>query len=879
MELRVSPEKPGFSSSDVASDTEKEISEGEDDDDRNHKHRRRDAHSQSMEGDSLDQQFSRPYRKRNRPFENGYSFREGDPQSGETWKNYNNASDREFPSRFDRRRLNQASVSKAPPELNQRIRGNQMLPGDVGPVRGRGREHISWGIRDSRFGLVDVASQIVQHGPVPSAMFAGRGFPNVSTAQGTSWNAFGLIPGIPNGGLESLHPLGLQGALRPAISQSVNIRHPRQRCRDFEERGFCLRGDMCPMEHGVNRIVIEDVQSLSQFNLPVSIPGSQHLGTSAGHGALSVNTKAFHGKGSKPGMTEDGFDLNGGVLGASVAGASDVYDPDQPLWAHDNPETSAALLAINQSNADETEPFLDVDLSNRRNNESDEGFNDDRLLRNATTAGSQSSSLWGRVGSSKHNLGVKEKIESVGTSSSYLERDGKSEKALSMGRPDAPNQGKWTNIDGNGPPVKESSLNKHSDSVRDTRKPAQKALRTLFVYGIPLKDNRREALLSHFQKFGEVIDIYIPANGERAFVQFSKREEAEAALKAPDAVMGNRFIKLWWANRDNIPERNPHSASGKDGNSHAFISQPPPVHDHPKPMVTNGPKVPPPQQKKLENLELLKEELRKKQEMLDQKRNEFRRQLDKLEKQAVGVKDVTASDLTPKRLKSETSPIHAKAETSKSSPRRTMTTESTASAELALPHTSSTNPTVLVQEHLKVPFRPQASPGTPFSVNKFKLDNRPTTFRIVSPLPSGLTDAAALEEHFSAYSDLSSVVLEGSELQESNDASSSSNVSARISFTTRRSAEKAFLHGKVWQGHKLQFVWHTGKEVGISGNPPSASKVVSNTNIQPSGDDASVDHQEVVEADAATVEPDKESNSKSSTSTSSSSESKRSSCS
>ncbi|RHN74007.1 hypothetical protein MtrunA17_Chr2g0304911 [Medicago truncatula] len=33
-------------------------------------------------------------------------------------------------------------------------------------------------------------------------------------------------------------------------------------------------------------------------------------------------------------------------------------------------------------------------------------------------------------------------------------------------------------------------------------------------------------------------------NSERAFVQFSKREEAEAALRTPDSVMGNRFINL-----------------------------------------------------------------------------------------------------------------------------------------------------------------------------------------------------------------------------------------------------------------------------------------------------------------------------------------------
>ncbi|EEC77196.1 hypothetical protein OsI_15701 [Oryza sativa Indica Group] len=92
------------------------------------------------------------------------------------------------------------------------------------------------------------------------------------------------------------------------------------------------------------------------------------------------------------------------------------------------------------------------------------------------------------------------------------------------------------------------------DVGRQSNRASHKASRTLYVNGIPLESNRWEALLSHFQKFGQVIDIYIPSNSEKAFVQFSKREEAEAALKAPDAVMGNRFIKLWWANRDRIPD-------------------------------------------------------------------------------------------------------------------------------------------------------------------------------------------------------------------------------------------------------------------------------------------------------------------------------------
>ncbi|KAL1537102.1 zinc finger CCCH domain-containing protein 41-like [Salvia divinorum] len=850
MELKVSPEKPGFSSSDVASDTEeKEISEGEDeDDDRNHKHRRQEARSQSQEGDSLDNRLTRPYSKRNRPFENGNSYKNGDQQSGEPWGNYNMASDRDFPARFDKRRFNQGSFSKAPTDLNQRIRGNQNLPGEVGFLRGRGREPVPWGIHDSRFGLVDVASQIVQPGPVPSAMFAGRGLSNVPSAHGTSWNAFGMVPGLPNGGLDSLHPLGLQGPLRPAIIPPVNVGLPWQRCRDFEERGFCLRGDMCLMEHGVNCIVVEDVQSLSQFNLPVSLPGSQLLGASSAQGALPVNNKVFPAKSSKSGMIADGYGLNGGVAGGSKAGAStsDVYDPDQPLWANDNPETTAALIALNQANVDETESFVDLDLPNRHQVESVEGLNDDCPLRNVNTSGSQSTSVWGRISSSKHDS----------------EQENKTVKTLHTVLSNVPNQEKRMNLNGYGSIVKESFGKKQSDFVRDTRTPAQRGLRTLFVNYIPLKDNKRENLLSHFQKFGEVVDIYIPMQTEWAFVQFSKREAAAEALKAPDAVMGNRFIKLWWANRNNIPDdgisgytaapitprgtslppisnqfildkgkEKPHPVVGKDSNSHATVGHQP-VPDHPKSAITNVSKVPPLQQKKLESLEILKEELRKKQELLDQKRNEFKRQLDKLQKQAVGSKDIPASDSTTKRIKGETLPNQSKTENSKSSPRDGMSIENTRSEQHYVAHTSTS--TMPLHESLKPSFRPQAPIGTPIVANRFKLDNRPTVFQVVPPLPSDLANVAALEEHFSSYGDLASVVLEESELQETNDASvSTSDVSACVSFTTRRSAERAFSHGKSWQGHKLQFSWltsvNTGKEVDNSGNPPATSNVSFNT--------------------------------------------------
>lgn len=365
-----------------------------------------------------------------------------------------------------------------------------------------------------------------------------------------------------------------------------------------------------------------------------------------------MNSKGLHSKTSKSSVTDD----------ASLGGA-DLYDPDQPLWNNNCPETSNALLGLQSPRNDETDSLLNDDPSDRHQARlCDNADNECPIRTGGTAAGSQSTSMsvWGRIGGSKSRSDVKEKIDPSINSSDCPENETK-ESLVSI--QNQQRQGKRSVAEDVGPKPVDSLAKRPYVTMRNVRKPSQKALRTLFVNGIPQKSNRREALLSHFQRFGEVRDVYIPSNSERAFVQFSKREEAEAALKAPDAVMGNRFIKLWWANRDSIPEDgtgnasivsetssgltavsvplhssvssigkdNHQSDSSKDSIVHASDASLP-SSDNPKPVVSNGPKAPP-LQKKLENLEQLKEELRKKQEMLDQKRNDFRRQLYKLEKQ------------------------------------------------------------------------------------------------------------------------------------------------------------------------------------------------------------------------------------------------------
>ena len=37
-------------------------------------------------------------------------------------------------------------------------------------------------------------------------------------------------------------------------------------CSDDDEKGFCMRGDLCPYDHGADPVVLEDVELSSTLN-------------------------------------------------------------------------------------------------------------------------------------------------------------------------------------------------------------------------------------------------------------------------------------------------------------------------------------------------------------------------------------------------------------------------------------------------------------------------------------------------------------------------------------------------------------------------------------------------------------------------------------
>lgn len=70
---------------------------------------------------------------------------------------------------------------------------------------------------------------------------------------------------------------------------------------------------------------------------------------------------------------------------------------------------------------------------------------------------------------------------------------------------------------------------------------------------VPQGMNSITHLNNHFSKFGKIVNIQVQYEGdpEAAIITFSSHAEANAAYRSTEAVLNNRFIKVFWHNANN----------------------------------------------------------------------------------------------------------------------------------------------------------------------------------------------------------------------------------------------------------------------------------------------------------------------------------------
>lgn len=80
------------------------------------------------------------------------------------------------------------------------------------------------------------------------------------------------------------------------------------------------------------------------------------------------------------------------------------------------------------------------------------------------------------------------------------------------------------------------------------RQPDQPDKCTLEVRKLPAELNTISHLNQHFSKFGTIVNLQVCFEGDReaALIQFASHAEAQAAHRSTEAVLNNRFIKVFW---------------------------------------------------------------------------------------------------------------------------------------------------------------------------------------------------------------------------------------------------------------------------------------------------------------------------------------------
>ncbi|CAG8507982.1 10464_t:CDS:2 [Ambispora leptoticha] len=277
-----------------------------------------------------------------------------------------------------------------------------------------------------------------------------------------------------------------------------DIRSSRQsRCRDYDEKGYCMRGDLCPFDHGVDRIVVDDVPLNRPFEIIPPITGTP---LAANVGMMGAGRPPFF---MGTGGVHNQFDIEPPFQtqqsSRSMTPNADAYDPERAALSR--PED--LISPITAENKDiEIQSNSDIPKTNSS------------LTLSPTTP------------SIPH----------------YIEHTNPhpTRNTLFRGRPRGRGARGGINRAGSG----SGQANKNS---------------TLVVENIPAENCTIDKVNEFFKKFGTITNINVDPSFQKAIIQFSTSQEASKAYNSPEPIFDNRFVKVYWhkTDKEEHPATNP----------------------------------------------------------------------------------------------------------------------------------------------------------------------------------------------------------------------------------------------------------------------------------------------------------------------------------
>uniref|UniRef100_T1JCE4 RNA-binding protein 26 n=1 Tax=Strigamia maritima TaxID=126957 RepID=T1JCE4_STRMM len=335
----------------------------------------------------------------------------------------------------------------------------------------------------------------------------------------------------PPNSAASLPPVpGTVGAESQALFTNYNrgVKSSR-RCRDFDEMGYCMRGDLCPYDHGTDPVVVEDLPGMIGFPPPnnqglrPAVPPAP-IPPIMGHPPLPRPPlpPPPHPPGIKVTPDNQGRIRPDGTPYFNEPYLPEPYNPEAPsldrpprirsgYW-NPRPNLPRGIglrppPIFQQQMARELISVPTVDNATQPN---------DHMSKERMVMVSQKR---------MHDGSIKEGFENM--------------------NPDhQSNNNTHIDVGGKRRPFDFNRLGPRKNNLENA---------TLELRKIPRGLNSITQLNNHFAKFGRIVNLQVcyEGNPEAALITFSSHAEANAAYRSTEAVLNNRFIKVFWHNRDN----------------------------------------------------------------------------------------------------------------------------------------------------------------------------------------------------------------------------------------------------------------------------------------------------------------------------------------
>ncbi|KAE8614633.1 hypothetical protein XENTR_v10008248 [Xenopus tropicalis] len=329
---------------------------------------------------------------------------------------------------------------------------------------------------------------------------------------------------------------------------------PKRRCRDYDERGFCVLGDLCQYDHGNDPLVVDEVSlpSMIPFPPPPGLPPPGILLPPIPDPAHNMRMPVLRPHNQPP--------------------------PPAVLPAPSLPLPHSGLLNNRDRLATNTVPSLapivgglppripppNLLYSVSEHTYEPDGYNPEApSLTNTGRPGYQT--FLQRQPTQRSNL--------IGLTSCDMDTAPRAANIVIQTEPPPPPPPPSTvgvvnnrvvvepdrkrtagNMDG--PFAKKPWMDKqgnHNHNKTGFVKKIQYTNTKLEVRKIPQDLNNITKLNEHFSKFGTIVNIQVAFQGdpEGALIQYLTNDEARRAISSTEAVLNNRFIRVLWHRENN----------------------------------------------------------------------------------------------------------------------------------------------------------------------------------------------------------------------------------------------------------------------------------------------------------------------------------------